>query len=70
MHAAESFIARGELNGNSKLTTASTTEIRERYARRTHIGCHVTMQGLAKRFGISLSHVARILRREVWGHVV
>ena len=69
MHTAESFIARGELNGNSRLTTAEVIELRERYARRTHIGCRVTMQGLAKRFGISLSHVARILRREVWQHV-
>ena len=65
----ESFVARGDLNGNSKLSTAEVIELRERYSRRTQIGQGVTMQELAKRFNISVSHVWRLLHRQQWQHV-
>jgi hypothetical protein len=65
----ESFIARGELNGKSKLTAAEVIELRQRYARRYEIGQRVTIRQLAKRFGISAFHCWRILHREVWRHV-
>jgi len=67
--STESFIARGELNGNATLTTAQVIELRERYARRTQIGQRTSIRELAKRFGISESQVYRILHRQVWTHV-
>jgi transposase len=69
MNQRESFIARGELNGNSKLTAAKVIELRERYARRTQIGQRTTIRQLAQRFGLSMTHVWRILHREVWKDV-
>jgi len=69
MNQRESFIACGELNGNHKLTTAQVIELRERYARRRQIGQRTTIRQLAKRFGISMTHTARILHREVWPDV-
>jgi len=66
---SKEFVARGDLNGNSKLTTAKVIELRERYARRTHIGQRTTIRQLAERFGLSMTHVWRILHREVWKHV-
>ena len=69
MNHRESFIARGDLNGNSKLTAQEVIELRERYARRKQIGQRVTIQQLAKRFGISVVHTWRILHRDVWKHV-
>jgi transposase len=67
--STESFIARGDLNGNSKLTALQVIELRERYARRAQIGQRTTIHRLARRFGISATHVWRILHREVWKHV-
>jgi len=67
--STESFIARGDLNGNSKLTSAKVIELRERYARRYQIGQRTSIRELAQRFGISMSQVWRILHREVWKHV-
>ena len=64
-----SFTARGDLNGNAKLTTLQVIELRERYARRAQIGQRTTIHRLAKRFGISNTHCWRILHREVWAHV-
>ncbi len=65
----ESFVARGDANGRSKLTTAQVLELRERYSRRSYIGQRVTMKSLSAQFGITVSHCWRILHREVWTHV-
>ena len=66
----ESFIARGELNGNAtKLTTEDVIRIRTLYARRGEKGCRVKMRQLAKQFNISLIHLRRVLHHERWAHV-
>jgi DNA-binding GntR family transcriptional regulator len=63
------FLARGELNGNSTLTADEVVLMRQLYARRALKDCKVTMTGLAKRFGVSVMQVRRILHREQWVHV-
>ncbi len=65
----EDFRARGELQGNSKLTAKEVIEIRERYARRMLKGHRVTIRQLANEYGICEFHCRRILHREVWRHV-
>ena len=67
--AREHFTAKGECNGNHKLTTSEVIEIRERYARRMQIGQRCTMPELARRFHVSVNAIARILRRTAWKHV-
>ncbi len=59
--AKPSFRARGERHGNARLTAQQVRAIRqERAAHDTAF--HV----LAERFGISVSTVGRVLRRETW----
>ncbi len=56
-----SFRARGERHGNARLTAEQVRAIRrDRAAHDTAF--HI----LAERFGISVSTVGRILRRETW----
>jgi hypothetical protein len=54
----------GEANGNAKLTAATVAEIRKLYA--AGGWRHVD---LAERFGVSLSHVGRLVRGEAWSNV-
>ena len=59
--AKPSFRARGERHGNAKLTAEQVRAIRrDRSAHDTAF--HV----LAERYGISVSTVGRVLRRETW----
>ena len=59
--AKPSFRARGERHGNARLTAEQVRAIRQdRAAHDTAF--HV----LAERFGISVSTVGRVLRRESW----
>ena len=51
--------ARGERNGNAKLTDAAVATIRERAARGD------TYAALAAAFGVSVRHVGNVVRREL-----
>ena len=56
-----SFRARGERHGNARLTAEQVRAIRQDRA------AHDTaFRVLAERYGISVSTVGRVLRREVW----
>ncbi len=59
--AKPSFRARGERHGNAKLTAEQVRAIRR--DRATH---DTAFRVLAERFGISVSTVGRVLRRETW----
>ena len=54
--------ARGDKNGQAKLTTAHVLEIRGLHGR-------VSSPTLARRFGVSQSRITCIWRRECWQHV-
>lgn len=54
----------GERNGRAKLTAAQVCEIRELYANN---GGSTTIIGA--RFGVSSTHVSRLVRREMWKHI-
>ncbi len=57
----ETFRARGERHGNAKLTADQVRAIRrERAAKKT------PFRLLAERFGVSVSTIGQILRRESW----
>ena len=56
-------MARGERQGNSRLTAEIVREIRRRLAD------HEPQQVLANEFGISQPHVSRIALRQTWAHV-
>jgi DNA invertase Pin-like site-specific DNA recombinase len=55
------FRARGERHGNAKLTAQQVRAIRRDRAAHDTAFCV-----LADRFGISISTVGRVLRRETW----
>jgi hypothetical protein len=57
--------ARGERQGGSKLTTEQVRSIRMRYA-----AGGVTCATLADEHGVSLSNIAKIIRRKSWSHLV
>ncbi len=59
--AKPSFRARGERHGNAKLTAQQVRAIRRDRAAHDTAFCV-----LADRFGISISTVGRVLRRETW----
>lgn len=56
--------AKGEANGNAKLTESQVREIRKRYA-----GGGVTYRVLAKEYGIAWFTAASIIKRRNWKHV-
>jgi len=56
-----SFRARGERHGNAKLTAEQVRAIR-----RDRDAHDTAFRVLAERFGVSVSTVGRILRRETW----
>ncbi len=57
---------KGEVNGRAKLTDADVRTIRSEYVpgSRTH-----GQRAIAGRFGVAVSIIGRIGRREIWGHV-
>ena len=55
------FRARGERHGNAKLTAEQVRAIR-----RDRAAHDTAFRVLAERFGISVSTVGRVLRRETW----
>lgn len=56
--------ARGERDGNAKLTAAQVSEIRRRYVR------GVTPQrDIAAAFGITIQNVSYIVRHKTWSHI-
>ncbi len=59
--AKPSFRARGEHHGNAKLTAEQVRAIR-----RDRAAHHTAFHALAERFGVSVSTVGRVLRRETW----
>jgi hypothetical protein len=54
----------GESHGRAKLTNEQVREIRRRY----EVG-GVTLKALAAEFGVGISAVGRIVRRESWTHL-
>ena len=56
-----SFRARGERHGNARLTAQQVRSIRRE--RKAH---DTPFRELAERYGVSVSTVGRILRRETW----
>ncbi len=56
--------ARGETNGNVKLTEAQVIEIRERYA-----DGGITYQSLGEMFGVRVASISRIVKRKYWRHI-
>ncbi len=63
----ESFVSRGELHGQAKLTEERVKAIRARYKNRKREKC--SMQSLATEFDVSKPQIARILHREQWAHI-
>ena len=59
--AKPSFRARGERHGNARLTAQQVRAIR-----RDRAAHDTAFRVLAERYGISVSTVGRILRRETW----
>jgi hypothetical protein len=59
---------RGEMHPQSKLTDEQVREIRRRFAARSATNYVVSTQ-LATEYGISRTHVLRIVRRERWAHL-
>lgn len=57
-------IARGERNGNARITPDIVREIRQRYE-----AGGVSLRGLGRLYGISGNWATRIVRREVWQHI-
>ncbi len=57
--------ARGERHGNAKLTAADVLLIREAHETLPE----ATIDGIARGWGVSSSHVYAIVRREKWAHV-
>jgi hypothetical protein len=57
--------ARGERQGNAKLTSDKVLMIRTLY---TNGG--ITQHGLAKQFGVSRPLIKRIVRGEIWRHLI
>lgn len=57
-------LRRGEDQSGAKLTEKIVREIRERYA-----AGGVTHGALAADYGIGISHVGAVIRREIWAHV-
>lgn len=57
--------ARGEHNGQSKLTRAAVDEIRATHVRYSHKGSG-TAGALAKKFGVDTSQIRHVVRREQW----
>ncbi len=55
------FRARGELHGNARLTAEQVRAIR-----RDRAAHDTAFRVLAERYGISISTVGRVLRRETW----
>ena len=64
MQAHPELIPNGEKNGGCKISESDVYAIRKLYP----AGC-TTKAKLAKKFGISLSQVKRILNRKSWKHV-
>lgn len=54
----------GERHGRAKLTNKDVVEIRNLYVKRK-----VTLDDSAKKFGIGITQVRRILKYERWGHI-
>jgi hypothetical protein len=63
-HTHPESILRGEGHGSAKITAQIVREIRARYA-----AGGTTHAQLAVSYGLGKSHVAKIIRREVWAHV-
>jgi hypothetical protein len=57
-------IQRGEAQHDSKLTTIEVQNIRQEYA-----NGKTTHKALATKYGVSDTHIGRILRRENWRHI-
>lgn len=58
--------ARGETNGNAKLTEADVRAIRATYVRGSSTQ---GLDSLARRFGVDPSLIGLIVNRKRWGHV-
>lgn len=57
-------VPRGESNGQAKLTTLQSIEIRSLYA-----DGNISQRKLAAQFGVSQTHIGRITRKKLWKHI-
>lgn len=61
------LVLRGEQIGNSKLTDEQVEEIRRLYVPgKPNVRSEYSLSGLAKKYGISVGHVGRIVNNERW----
>lgn len=60
--------SRGEANGMAVLTKEKVLEIRKRYKKHARVGKN-SAYALTVEFGISVSHVGQIVRKERWRNV-
>lgn len=58
------YAARGERNGNSKLTKSNVIEIRNLYANKLH-----NQYELAAIFNVTQTTIGAVVNRKIWGHV-
>ena len=64
MRAGRHVSVVGDDHVHSKLTSAQVTDIRQRYA-----AGGVLQRELADEYGVSFSHIARVIRGEAWAHI-
>ena len=62
----------GEKNSNSKLTEEDIMQIRQEYRRSSSKGVNHDGNGpeLMKRYGITATHLSKIVLRKTWAHVI
>jgi len=62
----------GEKNSNSKLTEEDIIQIRQEYRRSSSKGVNHDGNGpeLMKRYGITATHLSKIVLRKTWAHVI
>jgi transposase len=66
----ESFVMKGELHVNARLTERQVLDIRRRVRDRNRRGtCYPTFAQLAGEFGVTAEHIERIVSRQRWKHV-
>lgn len=58
---------KGEVNGNHKISEADVVQIRNAFDSKTNQ--HWGRNAIAKRLGISNTHVLRIAQKKGWNHV-
>ena len=70
---ASEFAARGQGLPQAKLLNLDVISIRsaarQRDALRKHIADHLSNAALAKKYGVHINNIEKIIRREAWSHI-